>query len=193
MKLIRLRVRFKRGVFWRIVHSLRDIAKSLRVIAGTAAPSRITVVAEGVTFYITSQISVTSPATLGEDMNSRTVTLPNDQEDFPYTLPPVTDVTDAEGETITGFTESFETSDVGVAQPLPTDDHSGSVHVGRSGVATLTRYITVGAGRNKVKTAFDVTTFNITTGLPVTVNAPGVEFGGGVTADPVEPPVEPTV
>lgn len=151
----------------------------------------LTVIGGELTLTFPGNISITSKLRKEEeqDMNE-TFTLPNDTADLSYSLAPIDAIQDAEGEAISGFTETYESSDSAVVAVNATDPRNGSLHIGKSGTALVVHTVKVKVGRAEQASVVDAKTFIITTGAPLVVTGDGATITG-VDPDPAEPPVEP--
>jgi len=176
-----LSIRVKLGVAGILKRLARELIKSL---SNRNDPS-ISIIGGETIFELTDTISISTQPTIGESMNTRTITLPDDQADFAYHLPKIESVLDTEGKGIS-FGETFESSDSSVIELKPDDSANGNVHVGDPGTATVVRSVSYQVGRKKVISPVDVTTFIVTTSAAVNVTVADTTFDG-VEVDPVEP------
>ena len=110
----------------------------------------------------------------------------NNQPDVPYTIAPG-QVTDAEGELIDDAKLSYEvssTDDAVVSITPGADSLSGTVHFGKSGVASVN--VTAKSGADLL--ASFGAQFTVTKGDPAAITAGTISFGGLTEAE--EPPVD---
>lgn len=116
----------------------------------------------------------------GDDMNLNFL-LPNNQPDESFVIAPLGNVTDAEGETVTGFIEEFKSTDPSVINVIfddPNDIRSPArLAFGHSGTATVNHTLTKGTQ------VVPVNIFNFTLTTGEIVNVPG----GGVTFTNITP------
>jgi hypothetical protein len=150
----------------------------------------LTVIGGDLTITFPGNISITSKLRKEkeQDMNE-TFTLPNNTPDLGYSLAPIDEIKDAEGEVITSFTETYESSDPAVMSVNPTDPRNGTMTVGKSGTALVVHSVKVKVGRAEEVSTVDAKTYIVTTGAPLVVTGGGATITGA-DPDPVEPPVE---
>ncbi len=170
---------------WRLDDRLVELLDLLRQLiqAVRGRNSRaITITGGDLTFDFPGNISITLKQQPEEDiMITETFTLPADTADGNYSLGPLGQLVDSEGDAITDFTESFVSSDPEVISLTPTDPadiKAGTYHIGKPGVATVTRSLTTKVGRKDQESIVRVSTFVVTAGAPVAVTEGAVTFEG---------------
>lgn len=194
-----------REVLNRIDASVNRVDMSVnRLIASLRNPHqkhrqkpKLTVVGGSLTLDFPNGISITTNLQSQEKnkMANRTITVPDNTPDGTYSLAPISQAFDAEGNPV-AYTEKFESSDPSIVSVTPTDPtnlHAGATHYGNPGVAVLAHTVTAKVGRKDEVTVVDTTTIVVTTGSPVTFVGGEASFfnpdGTPIEPDPAAPAV----